>query len=107
MRRGQVLVVTLLILSVIVTVALSIASRSVTEVSVSTTQDESSRALEAAEIGLERYLGTQKAEQQNVDTIKASYNVPPPTDIGTKTSFAIPYDLEEGDVATIDLPVSG
>jgi hypothetical protein len=104
MRKGQVLVVTLLVLSVIVTIALSVASRSVTEVQVSTTQDESTRALEAAEIGLERYLGTQVAEHQDVPDLNASYNLPPPADIGGGSSFAVPYSLVNGDAATVDLP---
>jgi hypothetical protein len=104
MKKGQVLVVTLLILSVLVTIALSVASRSVTELQVSTIQDESTRALEAAEIGLERYLGTQVAEQQSVSSLDASYNVPPPSLIGANSSFAVPYTLVEGDVATVDLP---
>jgi type II secretory pathway pseudopilin PulG len=107
MRKGQALLVTLLILSVVVTIALSVASRSVTEVQVSTTQDESTRALEAAEIGLERYLGTQVPEtgQQNIPNINASYHVPVSSMIGQNQSFAVPYTLVEGDVATVDLPV--
>jgi hypothetical protein len=77
----------------------------VTEIQVSTTQDESTRALEAAQIGLERYIGTQiPAENQSVTNLNASFNVPPPTQIGLNSSFAVPYALVEGDVATIDLP---
>lgn len=57
MRRGQALIVVLLALVVVMTVALSIASRSTTEVSVSTAQEESARALAAAEAGVEAKLG--------------------------------------------------
>ena len=52
MKSGQALIVVLLILGVVTTVALSIASRSVSEVAVSTTQQESAQALAAAEAGV-------------------------------------------------------
>jgi len=56
MRRGQVLVVVLLMLAVATTVGLAMVSRSVTEIGVTTTQEESARALTAAEAGVEAAL---------------------------------------------------
>ncbi|KKS32530.1 MAG: hypothetical protein UU93_C0006G0009 [Candidatus Amesbacteria bacterium GW2011_GWA2_42_12] len=56
MRRGQALIIILLILAVITTIGLSVASRSVTEVSTSVTSDEGTRALSAAESGVEYAL---------------------------------------------------
>ena len=92
MRTGQVLIVTILILGVIATVGLSIATRSTTELAVSTTVDESSRALEAAEVGLERYLGgvphpTSRPEwggggSGNVPDTQATYVGPTPLGFG-------------------------
>lgn len=58
LRRGQVLVIVLLLLAVVSTVSLAIVSRSVTDVSVSTTQEESARALAAAEAGIEAALSS-------------------------------------------------
>lgn len=58
LHRAQVLVVILLLLAVVSTVSLAIVSRSVTDLSVSTTQEESSRALAAAEAGIESALSS-------------------------------------------------
>ena len=58
LRSAQVLVIVLLLLAVVSTVSLAIVSRSVTDVSVSTTQEESSRALAAAEGGVESALSS-------------------------------------------------
>ena len=57
LRQGQALLVVLLMLGVALTIGVSIASRSVTEVEISATQQEAARALEAAEAGLEKALG--------------------------------------------------
>lgn len=56
-RPGQALLVVLLMLGVALTIGVSIASRSTTEVEISATQQEAARALEAAEAGLEKALG--------------------------------------------------
>lgn len=58
MKRGQALIIILLILAVITTIGLSVASRSVTEVSTSITSNESTKALSAAESGVELALST-------------------------------------------------
>jgi type II secretory pathway pseudopilin PulG len=109
MQKGQALVVVLLILGVIATVGLSVASRSVTEVRVSTTQEESARALEAAEIGLEKYLGgvslPAPGTKVNVPDINAGYYIPSVDDIGGSNNFyKVPYELVAGDIATVDMP---
>lgn len=57
MLRGQALVVVLLALAIAMTAGLAIVSRNVTEVGISTTQEESARALSAAESGVEAALG--------------------------------------------------
>ena len=56
MQRGQALIVVLMVLAVVSAVGLSVASRSITEVNISTVQEESSRALSAAEAGIEAAL---------------------------------------------------
>lgn len=56
MRRGQALVVILLVLAVGLTLGLAVISRTVTEVGTATTQVESSKALSKAETGVEAAL---------------------------------------------------
>ena len=111
MKRGQALLVVLLILGVVMTVGLAVVSRSVTEVSISTTAEESTRALEAAEAGVEKALagvgnfasGTQSSpatapfSESNATVSVAN------TDLGGGSFYKLPYELESGDVATIDL----
>lgn len=55
-ERGQALVLVLLSLSVILTLVLFILARSITDVAVSSRQEESVRAFSAAEAGIERAL---------------------------------------------------
>jgi len=57
MRKGQALIVVLLFLAIVMTVGLAVVSRVTTQLSISTTQEESSRALLAAESGIEYQLG--------------------------------------------------
>jgi len=57
-QKGQTLVVVLLVLAVALTVGLSIASRGISEVRVASVEDEASRALAAAEAGVEASLGS-------------------------------------------------
>lgn len=57
MLRGQALIVVLLLLAVVLTVGLAVVSRVTTQLSIATTQEESSRALLAAESGIEYQLG--------------------------------------------------
>lgn len=58
--RGQVLLITVLVLSVAVTIALSLIGRSVTDVSMSRNLEESARAFSAAEAGIEEALRTKE-----------------------------------------------
>lgn len=57
-ESGQALVIILLILSVVLTVSLSIASRSVTDITVSKKEEDALRAISAAEAGIEQLLKT-------------------------------------------------
>lgn len=58
MHRGQVLLITVLVLSIGVTIALSLIGRGVTDVSMSRNLEESARAFSAAEAGIEEALRT-------------------------------------------------
>jgi hypothetical protein len=55
-QNGQILLITLLVLSVALTIALSLIGRSTTDSSISTQVEESSRAFSAAEAGIEQAL---------------------------------------------------
>lgn len=56
MQRGQILLITLLVLAFAVTVGLAIISRSTTDVSISNQQEDSAKAFNAAEAGIEEGL---------------------------------------------------
>ncbi len=98
LRSGQALVVVLLILGVVMTVALSIASRSVSEVAVSTTQQESSQALAAAEAGVEATLGGIAAPNIAGSTVNVTSQP-----AGTGDSLSVADLLAAGQVATVFL----
>ena len=55
-ESGQALILVLLSLSVVLTLVLYVVSRSVTDVAVSSQQEESVRAFSAAEAGIEKTL---------------------------------------------------
>lgn len=105
MRQGQALIAVLLILGVIMTVALSIASRSTTEVSVSTAQEEAARALTAAEAGVEAKLGGVTMEDIGVPVGNngSTYTVAL-TDFGAVgTPLVLPQQLASGESVTVNL----
>jgi hypothetical protein len=55
-QKGQALLIILLLMSVILTIVLSVSSRSVTEITISKSEEDSVRALSAAEAGVEEVL---------------------------------------------------
>jgi len=65
-KRGQIGIVVLLLTVVLLTIGLSIASRSITDVRLSRQEEESSRAFNAAEAGIEEAL------RKNLSSIVAS-----------------------------------
>lgn len=93
MRKGQALVVILLVLAVALTVGLAVVSRSVTEIGISTTQKESAQALAAAEAGIEQALAG------NVSLPIGVTSVP----VGGNTEVEIPEPLVAGESVTIFL----
>ncbi len=99
--------VVLLMLGVLATVGLSVMSRSRTEVSESTVQEESARALEAAEVGLEKYLGGSAPSAGVLTPVTAGSDAKfslGAVNLGlNETYYTVPYQLSDGDVATLDL----
>lgn len=71
--KGQVLLITVLVLSIAVTIALSLIGRSVSDVSMSRNLEESARAFSAAEAGIEEALRTNIQQTNNSYTPGAGY----------------------------------
>ena len=105
-KSGQALLVVLLMLGVALTIGISIASRSTTEVEISTTQQEAARALEAAETGIEKALGgvvVGNVVDQPVDTNPIdTYSVNVQTVAGLQQLVSRTY-LVGGDIATFNI----
>lgn len=108
-ESGQALLLVLLSIGVILTVALSVVSRSITDVSTTTKDEESLRAFSAAEAGVEQVLRTQIAALPQATT-------QPTTSIGNSQTnftarldsypenpreFLYPTELASGDTATV------
>ena len=55
-NQGQALLIVLLTLSVVLTIVLSIVSRSITDISITSLEEDSQRAFNAAEAGVEQAL---------------------------------------------------
>lgn len=102
MRQGQALVIILLVLAVALTVGLSIASRSITEVSVSTAQEESARALAAAEAGVEATVANVTLAPGDFSAISATVNVVANPQ-GQLPEIHLGDSLKAGEVATVFL----
>jgi Tfp pilus assembly protein PilX len=106
MKNGQALIVVLLLLSVLITVGLSVASRSVTEVSLTTTEEESSRALSAAEAGVEAVINksvTSVSGPTPVGGTNQTYQVGTTSTTGAGSTVTFPDLLRSGDSVTLAL----
>jgi len=103
MKNGQALVAVLMALAVLVTVGLSVASRSVTEVGITTSQEESAKALEAAEAGLEKAVGGTITGGKETMSGGSVFVVTPVPDPMPFKEYIIPYNIEEGETASVDM----
>lgn len=98
--KGQALVLVLLSMSVVLTIVLFILSRSITDIAVSTSQEDAVRAFSAAEAGIERALvvgsgtGTTTIGDASYSTTVSNYSQ------GDKT-FLYPISMDSGESATI------
>jgi len=99
-ESGQALVLILLSLSVVLTLVLFILSRSVTDIAVSSTQEQSVRAFSAAEAGIERALVT-GANYTNYPIGDATYTATVSKFAEGLTEFVYPSLLSSGDSATV------
>lgn len=98
-QSGQALLIILLIMSVVLTIGLSVVSRSITDIQITTKEDDALRAFSAAEAGIERALiaGTGGAIDSLPSGATATFEVLPTTDT---SQFVYPTAVASGDSAT-------
>ncbi len=101
-QEGQVLLISLLVLSIATTVALSLIGRSTTDVVISNQTNESSRAFGAAEAGIEESLkiGVGNLTPQ-VLTSGASYTVSKADVGGAAGAYVFPKKASRGTTETL------
>ena len=107
-QKGQVVLVVLLIMAAVGTIALSVASRSVVDVSLTKQEEEKIRAFSAAEAGIEDLLsqeltiGSGEFGEEG-DDIQYKYEV---SEVGTGAGgYELEKALENGEA--IQVPLNG
>jgi hypothetical protein len=104
-QKGQILLITLLVLSIATTIALSLVARTTIDLNISNEADESSRAFNAAEAGIEEALRLQTApsgtlaggttysvSQATIGGATGAYMFPRVTSVGqTETLWFVPH----------------
>ncbi|MFH1970860.1 MAG: hypothetical protein ABIJ05_00545 [Patescibacteria group bacterium] len=96
---GQALLIVLLSMAVVLVVVLSILARSITDVSISSQDEDSLRAFSAAEAGIERGLIIGSAVTDNIEN--AIYNVEVSSFAEGEKRFNYPNSLLSGESATV------
>ncbi len=102
-QKGQALIIILLIMSVLLTVVLSVVSRSITEVGVTSYEENALRAFSAAEAGVERALLAPKVGVNSGQLDPSDPSLKYETKIEANSpgnSFIYPKDLANGETAT-------
>lgn len=97
---GQALVLVLLSLAVVLTLVLFILSRTVSDIAVSTTEEEAIRAFSAAEAGVEQALIV-ASDISNSSLGDASFDAQVSGFSEGSTTFEYPINLASGDTSTI------
>ena len=97
-EKGQALLIVLLGMAVILTLTLSIVSRSVTDVAITTQDEESLRAFSAAEAGVERAI---IVGEINEDIGNDNYDAKVTGIAENKKVYEIPGELYSGESATV------
>jgi hypothetical protein len=108
-NSGQALVLILLVMAVAMTVVLSVVSRSISDVSVTTQEEESLRAFSAAEAGVEEVLISNLAEGTQPPKVVSGEGTPAVVQYQANVSglsegaseYFYPFEVKSGDTATI------
>lgn len=100
--KGQVLLIVVLIMAVALTVGLAVASRSLTDISISRQEEESARAFSAAEAGIEQAVGQSLAIGGLLSGVigGVDYSVEAVAQ-GVGTEFVFPQAIERGDTQSV------
>jgi len=112
-NRGQIALIILLFMAVILTIGISVATRTTEDVSVSRKEEETTRVFNAAEAGIESALGL-ATPLPDLPYIGDVYN-PAPYTFSVPDSLTYDYQIEKDDILevivpqgnTIDVNVSG
>lgn len=72
MRRGQVAIIVLLVSAVMMTVGLSLSKKATTETKIDTNEESLKKAFNAAESGIDYYLGTGKTDYSAPDNLSSA-----------------------------------
>ncbi len=97
---GQALLIILLVMSVALTTVLSVVSRSVTDISITTYESDSVRALSAAEAGIEQVFITKSSTGEVTLDNDAKFDAQVATATPVGDEFAYPTRLNAGEAAT-------
>lgn len=102
-QAGQIVLITLLVLTIATTVALSLISRTTTDTAITAQIEESSRAFSAAEAGIEEALktGVGTGGVRTLSGGDASYEVTVNTIGGTAGLYEFPKKTQQGITETI------
>ncbi|KKS77644.1 MAG: hypothetical protein UV74_C0013G0167 [Candidatus Woesebacteria bacterium GW2011_GWB1_43_14] len=99
---GQALLFVLLAMAVVATLVLSAVSRSISDVEVTTVEEDSLRAFNAAEAGVEQALvGLVSEGTYDVGTEGASYQLDVKTIGDQESSYNYPFDLSSGSTGIV------
>lgn len=104
--KGQALLVIVLVMAVVLTVGLAVVSRSITNIRISTEQEESARVFSVAEAGIEEALrlGSALAEPMTIDigdVTTVVEAVDDPAVVGGGGAFVFPKRIEAGNAQTV------
>jgi len=99
-QRGQALLIILLVMAVVMTVALSVVSYSVSDVSLTSSEEEALRAFSAAEAGVERVFLT-NTDVVNVSVGEATVNATIANVAEGDRQYVYPGELSSGESATV------
>lgn len=100
--RGQTLLLVLLSMAVVLTIVLSVVARSVSDISISSREENALRAFSAAEAGIEKAL-SQGASiiSESIGAEGATINATVSNFASGATNFVFPQDILSGDTATV------
>jgi hypothetical protein len=98
--KGQALLIVLLSMAVVLTAVLSVSSRSVTDIQVTTYEEDALRAFSAAEAGVEQSLLKESNVSKTYSGTSVSYDSTIDYVTSPGSSFDYPVNLASGEVAT-------